>query len=80
MDLAVQSNGRLFWRLDAVLEPEVLTLSRLHSDVPFDPSGVLVKFSASERCGFDLYVLVIGQRKLVVDDDADGQFFSGCPP
>ena len=53
------------------------TFSRswLDDQVPFDPAGVLVQLASSKPLCLDRHVFIIGERKLIVDDDADGLGF-----
>ena len=69
---AVQSDRRFLRGLYAVLEFQVFLDARLDDEVPLDAAGVLVQLSAPKGLGLDGHILVIGQRELVVDDNADG--------
>ncbi len=50
--------------------------SGFDDEVPFDAARVFVELAAAEGICLDLHILVIGERELIVDDDADGQSFA----
>ena len=68
----VEADGHFRGGLDAVFELQVFLDAGFDDEVPLDAAGVLVELAATEGFGLDGHVLVIGQWKLVVDDNADG--------